>query len=254
MKKILIIISVLIILAFVGVMYFAGSIVRAGVEKGAQYVLQVDTKVGGGRLNILSGNVGLSGMSIGNPPGFKSDRAMFLDDIDISVSVGSLTSDTIVIDHITINKPEITIDTDIVRTNLGALMDNVKKSTGGGEKKPDDSGAAQKKLKVGKVKILGAKVRVSESVLGGLGTSITLPDIEMNEVGTGANKDETDFPTLVKSIIEELVKSIVKNGAGLPGSLGDLIKNESGNILKDAGGAVKKTADDVIKGVGGIFK
>jgi len=261
MKKILVItlviIVILIIVAFGGVLFFGGSLVRAGVEKGANYVLQVDTKVGGGRLNVVSGTVGLSGMSIGNPPGFKSERAMMLDDIDISVSVGSLTSDTVVVNHIIINKPEITIDTNVLKTNLGTLMDNIEKTTGGGKKpetKKEETGAAQKKLKVGKVKILGAKVRVAESVVGGLGAAIPLPDIEMTDVGTGENKDETDFPTLVKTIIEELIKSIAKNGAGLPDQLGNLLKNETGNILKDAGGAVKKTADDVIKGVGGIFK
>lgn len=269
MKKILIGIVVLLILAFFGVMFFAGAALRLGVEKGAAMALQVDTKVAGGTLNVLTGNVGLSGMKIGNPKGFKSGHAMALDDISISASVGSLMSDTIVIDRIAIKSPEITIDTDLQSTNLGKLMDNLDTFTGGGKKpepkKDEPAAGGGKKLKIGEVTISGARLRVAESLGFGTSVALPLPDMVIRDIGGGDDeaekKESVDLATLLRIIVGEFIKSAGKHAGDLPGNLGKLLEGESkhvvdaaAKVLEGAGGAARKAVDDVLKGASGLFK
>lgn len=250
----------LFVLAFFGLMFFAGSLLRAGVETGGTYVLNVETKVGGGKLNILTGNVGLSGIRVANPPGFKSDRCIVVEDVDVKAQVGSLTSDTIVIDHIHIDGPEITLDIKGVTTNIGALMDQMKKSQGGGSKPPagsGETGAASKKLKIAEVKITNGKFRVSESLLAGGGVAVPIPDIVIRDIGSGEKKDETDMAGLLQRILSEILKSAGGVADKLPAALANSVKSETEKVLKSvegAAGGVLKGADDALKGVGEIFK
>lgn len=233
---------------------------RAGVEKGAGYVLQVPTEVGGGTLNLFTGNVGLSGIKIGNPPGYKSEHSIVVGDVSVAASVGSFMSDTIVIDKIAIKGPEITIDTKLTKTNLGEILDQVEKSTGGGKKPTEDTkgqSAASKKLKIQEITITDGKLRVANSALVGAGVAVPIPTIVIHDVGTGENKDETDMAGVLTRIIAEMLKAAGNVASQLPGEVGDLVKGaakDAGGVLQKGAEGVLKGAGDAVKGIGDIFK
>ncbi|MBI3817976.1 MAG: AsmA family protein [Planctomycetes bacterium] len=275
-KKILIGIVLLIIIVFAGILFFGGSLLRAGVEKGTNYVLQVPTEVGGGTLNIFSGNVGLSGLKIGNPPGFKSEHAIVVGDVRVAASVSSFMSDTVVIDTINIDGAEITVDLQLGKTNLGTLVDQAKKATGGnGEQQktpaPKDGeakGSASKKMKIREINITNAKLRVAQSMVSGAGVAIPVPTIVMHDIGGGEKKDETDLAGVITRVLNEILKSVGNLAGQLPGELANVAKNEgakaveglgsvagqAGDILKKGGEGAVQGVGDAIKGVGDIFK
>lgn len=262
-KKILIGVLLLLIVIFLGVLFFAGSALRAGVEKGSNYALQVPTKVGSGTLNLITGKVGLSNIQFGNPPGYKSEHSIVAGDVGVAVSIGSLLSDTIVIDTINIKDPEITVDVKLGKTNLGELTDRLKQLSGGGGPAPEkkgDEGAASKKMKIREVRITGAKLRISDSILSGAGAAVSVPEIVMHDLGTGANHDETDFAGLLTRILGEMLKAAGNASDQLPGEVGKILKGEGKQVLESIGGVAKKagdiqkSAEEAVKGVGDIFK
>ena len=76
MKRLAIVALVLLAVLFLGIGCGGGAILRAGLEKGAGSALGVETKVSSATLHLLGGSVGISGLRIGNPPDFKTDRAL----------------------------------------------------------------------------------------------------------------------------------------------------------------------------------
>ena len=104
MKKIGIVLLVLLFVV-VGAVYFTfGSILKNGIETAGSLILDTEVTVDFVGVSPLSGSGGIRELRIGNPEGFNSPYAMELGSMDINVNVGSIFSDTIVIESIVINR------------------------------------------------------------------------------------------------------------------------------------------------------
>jgi hypothetical protein len=57
-----------------------------------------------------SGQGTLRGLSVGNPKGFKTPTAFELDEISLTLDIGSITSDPIVIKEIVVSAPRVTYE------------------------------------------------------------------------------------------------------------------------------------------------
>ncbi|MGZ0247110.1 MAG: hypothetical protein ACKVH1_14335, partial [Alphaproteobacteria bacterium] len=77
----------------------------------------------------------LSGLIVGNPSGYKTESAFNLGSISMKLDTSSLTSDTIIIKSIVIDKPEITYEFGDGGSNVDVIGKNVEKAAGGGAKK-----------------------------------------------------------------------------------------------------------------------
>ncbi|MGJ8651719.1 MAG: hypothetical protein ACSHX8_00465 [Opitutaceae bacterium] len=255
-KKILLVL-VLLAIAAVAVIYFAGTAalnkgIKLGVETVGPEVTQTPVTLADVNISLLSGKGTLQGLKVGNPEGFKSENIFSLGQIDIEVDKGSLMSDKIIINKIHIRQPEISYEKKITSSNLKKLLDNIEEFTGPKSDQPDEAPAkddgASKQLVIKQLIIEEGKIFVGAL---GVGQEVPLPRIEMNNIGEsngGANIAEV-MDVVVTKILTSIGPAIADAGQLLKGAGDDALKavQESGTEkLEDA-------ADDALNKVKGLF-
>ena len=256
MKKKLIriaaILVVLLLLAIVGVGLFLGSIIKGGVETIGHKIVKVDTKLDAVSLSLPSCGCKVKGLVIGNPEGFKTKSAIQVGVASLAISPGSLLSDKIVVRSVNVEAPEITFEGDLKGNNLSKILQNIEAATGGdkdssksSEKK---SGSSQKKLQVDEFNIIGGKINLSLTMLGGKSATVPLPDIHLKDLGTGP--DGITPVELTQKVFSELVASTTKAAAGAIANLGKAAVGAASDLGKGAADSVDKTT----KKIGDLFK
>src|SRR5271168_1163205 len=134
MKKFLIrFVGIVIVLVLVGlvVLFFSlNSIVKKGVETYGPTMTKVDVRLGAADISPFSGAGKLSKLFVGNPEGFKTPFAIQMDSVKVRIQISSLLKDTIVVDEINIQAPEIQFDGGLSGNNLSKILDNLNSSSG----------------------------------------------------------------------------------------------------------------------------
>jgi uncharacterized protein involved in outer membrane biogenesis len=189
MKKILIrivlVLAVLLVASVIAVSLLLDKAIKKGVETFGPRITQVAIKLDGVKLSILSGAGEISGLEVGNPEGYKSPQAIKLGSASLAIDPSSLLADKVVVKHIRIAAPEITIEGTPKNNNLTKILENVQQSTGGSSTnqtaEPTASGPG-KKLQVDEFTLTGAKVTY---IVGGQTLQLTVPDIKLTDLGTG---------------------------------------------------------------------
>ena len=250
MKKILIriaiVLAVLIVVALVVVFASLNSIVKKGVETVGPQLTKVEVRLGGVKLSPFSGSGQLSQMFVGNPDGYKTPSAILVGDVKVDVDVGSLLSDTIVVESINVQAPEITFEGGLGGNNLKTILKNLE-AAGGGEQPGEPAGADTKSGKhffVRDVVMTGGKINLSVTGLGGQAMTVPLPDVHIQNIGT-KNKGVT-AAQMTKQIMVPLLESVLKAAGEAMGDLGKGVKS-----LGTDGG---KQVEGITKGIQGLFK
>jgi len=251
MKRWLYVGGVLLVLVVIGVYFFFSSldsIVKAAIEKIGSSATQAEVRVKAVNIELTSGKGALRGLTVGNPSGFKTERALSLGEISLQVDVGSVTKDTIVIKEIVVTAPEVTYEIGGQGSNIDALRRNVDAYAGAakGKAQKAEGGGEGKKLIVENLYIRNGKVNVSASALGGKTLGAPLPDIHLTNIGKqsggatagevvrqvlgaigqGATKAVTALPDVGK-----LLGAAKEGAAGAAGAVGEAAK-EAGEGLK----------------------
>ncbi len=223
MKKRYILLGVAVIAA--GVYYFTPSlsdIVSGLVHKYGSEVVGTEVNMKGFDLSLTKGEASINKITIANPENYEKPYLFDLTKVQVNVDLKSLTSDTIVIDSIVVDKPEITYEMlSLTQNNIKQIQDNIqnylKKSA-----KPDEAAtaaeeaqektddAAGKKVVIKDLQINGAKLA---AVVKGKEVSITLPDIEMKNIGE--EKQKKSIPEVIASVMNKVLetasKAVVQN-------------------------------------------
>ena len=219
MRKIVYGLAVLSLLVVVGLVVLAlslNSIVRSGIETFGPEVIGVSVKVHSVSLSPFSGQGRLKGLVVGNPEGFKTPSAFELDEVRFAVKPRSLLSSTIVIDEIYVRGPRFTYETNLKDSNFGVIMKNIEKFAGG-PKQPKKTQAhppaqASKKLRIAELSFLEGKAAVSSRVLGGKALEVSLPDLQLKDIG---GKDGAMPAQCAAQIMKEVMTSVVRSSTRL---------------------------------------
>jgi uncharacterized protein involved in outer membrane biogenesis len=254
--RLLIALLVVIILVLVGIGLFLDSAIKRGVETFGPKLTKVDIKLDSVRLSFLSGSGSIKGLLVGNPAGFSTPSAISVGSASLAIKPSSLLSDKIIIKSINVQAPEITYETTLRRSNLSTILDNVQQATGGGQKEPSKPGQPsqpaqakpQKKLQVDDFTITGGKVHVSITGLGGQSATVPLPDIHLENLGTGP--EGITAAELTQRVLAEIESQTVKAASGAVTSLG----NVAGSATKNLGNAGSNALDSATRSIGGLFK
>jgi hypothetical protein len=233
-----IIITILAIIAVIAAAAILGSSalnkgIKNGVEIFGPKITQTPVTLDDVSLSILSGRGSLKGLNIGNPEGFKSGNIFAIGQIDIHVDTSSVFSDKIIINKIHIRKPEISYEKSLTNSNVNQLMKNIEAFTGPSKDKPKvdeperDSGS-QKQVVIKQLIIEDGTIFIG---LMGLGSTVPLPRIEMNDIGEDGNKKS--MADVLDLVLSELLNSIRPAIAN------------SGQILQDSGKAALDAAQKV---------
>lgn len=254
--RIVIVLVVLLILAFIAVGFFLDSIVKRGVETIGPRLAKVEIKLDAVSLSLFSGGGKVKGLVVGNPEGYKTPSAINVGLASLSLVPGSLLSDKIVIKTVNVQAPEITFETDLRHNNLSQILDNLQAATGGSDKSapaPKDQPAQEKsakpakKLEVDDFLISDGKIHVSASVLGGQALTVPLPTIHMTDLGK--DSDGITAAELMKRVLTEVEKAAAEAAKGAAGNLG----KTAGDLTKDAGKTTSDSASKITKSLGNLL-
>jgi hypothetical protein len=253
MKKILIriavVVVVLIVVAGVSAILFLDHIVKKGVETAGPMVTKVDVKLDKASISLLGGSAHLKGLFVGNPPGCKTDSAIKVGEVSVSLKPLSVLSDKIVVESVKVVSPEITIEGGIKDNNLTKILDNVTAAAGGsGATEKKDEKASSTKIQVTDLTITGAKVHSNTLLSGGKTVTVTLPDIRLTNLGTGS--DGITPAELTKRVMDELMGKVIP---ALTEGVAQIGK-EALELGKGATEEAKKGVEKVTGGLKGLLK
>lgn len=223
-KKLLVAAGILVALSIVGVAVVAVMIdplVRRGVERSTASSLQVPTRLNAADVKF-SGRAVLSRFEADNARGFSEPRAVAFERLDLELNPRELLGSTVHIDELTVVKPELTLEFTGAKNNLSALMDNL--SSG---RKADG-----KKFLIRKVRIEGGIVRFRSNLLSGGTRTLTLPAIELENIGTGEGGASTT--EILRVLLQTLGTAALNAGEGLlPGQLLEHLRSDLAQRLRE---------------------
>lgn len=264
-KKILLALLALVIVGCVGIYLSSGAILASGIEVGGTAAVGTETTLESASLSLFGGSVGLSGLAIANPEGFRTKRAVGVGDIAVDASVTSLLSDVVRIEHIIITEPELTLELGPGGTNLKKLLDNLGGDGSGGS--DDESAEPGKKLKIDLVRIVDPTVIVSAGIgnLASATETVKLDTFELVDIGSGEDDGTVTLAGLMELVLASLGAQVAKTGKGLPPELASVLKTEVasetvGEVLSTVGktaetvkDAAEKVTEDLKSGIEGIL-
>ena len=228
-----------------------GHIVKFTLTSIAPKVLDAPVKVDSVSVNVFSGVVDIRNLFIGNPVGYKNDRALTVKHIIPS----TLTADKLVVEEFTLDGVDVYFEpsANLLSNNLSQLNENVQnfqKKLGLEEKaaqKKDDAGKPEKetKLEVDDLNMNSIYVNVVASAPGLPATDAPLPVVPINLENLGKDSDGITPLDLSAAILNKLT-------LGVFASIGDAFP--SLRSITNAGTAVLDKSAELLKGVGDLFK
>ena len=260
MKKIISIvvgaILVLIVVIVLAITLFANTAIKKGVQIAGTKALGVNVDVNSVNLSMLRGRIDISGLVIDNPPDYEYKRMLQLRNCVVDVDVGSLMSDTIQIEELTLDGMNFVLEQkSLTRNNIQDILKALPKAEPSEE--PEQPKEGGKNLNIAKLQL--NEISVEAKLLptpGKAGTvKLNLAPITMTDLGT---EEKMDIAGLSGIIFLAVVKGIAREGAGvLPDGMLDSMKGsyekvlESSKELLDIG---KEQGEGLLEGIEGLFK
>tara|TARA_B110000483_G_scaffold22900_1_gene26570 strand:- start:126 stop:860 length:735 start_codon:yes stop_codon:yes gene_type:complete len=235
-KKTLISVVFLLLLAGGGLFFYLDSIVKSGIEVVGSNLLGTEVTVDSVSLSPLSGQGSISGLRVENPEGFESQYAFELDSVLVSIDVNSVFTDAAEIESIVIMQPVITYETKIASDNIRTLLDNLDEGDAPSSDPETEDDSAQQII-IREFRMVGSQLNFVSALVS---APITLADIEIRDIG--AEGGSASAANAVRVVLQELVASIL-NSDDLPG-LDGLRESVEGRI-QDGAQRVEEAVEDL---------
>ena len=182
------------------------SIVKAAIEKYGSEIVQVTVSVGNVKLSPTDGKGAISGLRVSNPKGFRTPHAVTVGTIELAIDPASIARDVVTIRNIAIVSPRISYEAGSGdKSNFDVIQRNVDHSLGKGSK---DKSSQGKKMIVEHLSIRDIKVTYSPILLEGKGFEISLPDIELRDIGKA--KGGVTSGELAKNVTDALMTRMTR--------------------------------------------
>jgi len=250
-KKLLIGIFVLALIAGGLVYFFGASALNNGVKKGVETVgprvTQTSVTLDSVNLSPFSGSGTLKGLNVGNPEGYKSEHIFALGQIDIQVDTGTVFSDKIIIDKIHIRQPGISYEKTLTGSNVKELQKNIEAFTGPKDPAAPDPGpdtGAKKQVVIRELIIEDGTIYVGAL---GVGQTVKLPRIEMNDIGEGG--DNITMAEAIDLILGKVLTNIgpaIANAGELGKQAAEALKTQGLEKVDQAAGKASEAAGDAV--------
>ena len=197
-----------------------------------------------------SGEGTIRGLHVSNPPGFSSADAFTLAQIDLKIEPRSLTGSPLVINSVVVENPRLHYEVSGAKSNISAIVDNVKKSGNDDDSASDDSDPTR--MVIQRLRFSKGDLEASASELFGKGVHVDLPTFSMNNVGGSGGASPSvvgsevlkAYSTKVVLVVAatQLQKALAKETEKatsklLPGPVGDAVGGVVGDVFKLVPGA-----------------
>lgn len=250
-KKLLLGLLLLLVIAAAAIFFFGSSALNKGIKSGVETygprVTQTPVTLGAANISVFSGSGSLKELKVGNPEGYKSENIFALGQIDLQVDTSTVFSDKIIIDQIIIKKPAISYEKGLTSSNLKKLLDNIEEFTGpssGPGPDPAEDDGPKKQVVIKKLLIEDGTIYVGAL---GIGQTVALPRIEMNDIGEGG--DQITMAEALDLVLSKVLQSIgpaIANAGELGGAAVDALKTQG--LEK-----VDQAAEKATEGIKGLF-
>lgn len=231
MKKILLSLLVIVVALVAGALFWLrgnlDSLVRDGIVKYGSEMTKASVQVEAVEIKAADGQGVIRGLVVGNPAGFKTAHALKVGKIDVVIDIATLAKDVVIVKKIAVVAPDVIYEKGETTTNFDAILKNVTDSLGPAEKK----GGGGKKLIVEEFTLRDAKAEASASFMGGKTVAVSLPDLNMRDIGKakgGISPGELG-QEIAKAMKQKLADAV---------SFDHLLKS-TGKMLESAGSAIK---------------
>lgn len=183
------------------------SLVKTAIENIGSDMTGAQVKVGKVDLSPTDGKGTLSGLSLGNPQGYKTSHAFKSDHIEVAIEPSSITEDVVLIHKIQIDAPSIIYEKNDSGANFEAIQRNVERYLG--DSKPADDKKPAKKMIIESLTIRDIKVNYNGLV------DLSLPDIELRNIGkkSGGATSAQVVNAIVAELNAKLVVALAKTAA-----------------------------------------
>lgn len=228
MKILKLLIGLVLLLVLLGGagLYFGDGIAKSLIEDSGSQTLGVATRVNGVSLGVLSGEFGIDGLSIANPAGFEAKDLLTVGGAGLDVAGRELLGDPLTVGRFEIRDVVLNLEQGASGSNFGTVIEHVKKQLGtGGDPAPD--GGEGKRVRVKEVVI--KNVTVNAKFLGAANLSGTIPDLRLENLGTGDN-EALQIGELATGILQALIAATLQADLGLPKGLTDALGQGLGDL------------------------
>lgn len=225
------------LVVYLGLTFFLGSVVKAGVNTFGPKLTQTKVALAGANISPLTGSGTLSGLAVANPKGWSEADAFYLGKIHVDVEPFSVLGDHIVINEIIIDQPEFLYETKIVSSNIKDLLKNIEEFTGKGGEEPTTKSGQPIKFVVKKFRLTNGTARLG---IGAGAIPLPMPPIALDDIGVkegGITPDQ-----LADVIMRSVLSDIVSATTQAVGKVGATTGAAAAEAAKDA---AKKTSEGI---------
>ncbi len=258
-RRILLVLAVLLIIAGVAVYLYLDRIVKVAVERQSTSSLNLITTLDSAHLGLTGGHVNLNQLQIASPQGFTAPHMFQMGQLGVDVNYGQLRSDPVRIKKILIDAPKFVIEQVGGKMNFKAVMDQMPKT--------DDT--KPMKVIIDELSVNNATVTLHLGNLPGLGDmkpiDVTVPSITLKNIG---NADNAQNGAAIKDVVMQVAtalagkagdaanlpdqfKSILQNNLNeVAGKLGAEFNKQLAGITTQVQGQIQGQLDKVVPGLG----
>lgn len=227
-----------LILGGVGFYYFDSLVVR-GIEVGGSRVLGTQVDVDSALISPVGGVGSISGLRVANLEGFQSDYAFQMEEISIELDVGSVFSDVVIVESVTISQPQITYERSLTRDNIRALLNNI--SSGGGASASADEAASTRRIIIREFLMENPRVNL---VAASMEAPIALPSISLRNIG------EENNAATVADALRQILSAVSTSILNSDPPVLDMIRENVENRLQQGAEEVENVVDDAVEDLG----
>lgn len=203
------------------------ALVKRAIEGFGPQLTGVTVTVKRVKLEPIDGTGSVSGLEVGNPPGYRSARALTLGEMRLAIDYSTLTSNVIRVKEISLQGPVITYEAGAGGDNLNAIQKHIDAEVAklAGPASRDE--ASGRKFIVDHIYVRDASIRYGDKL------SLSMPNVHLRDVGKKSNGASAG----------EVVRAVWGSIAG-----------GATSVASRAGGALRDGTKGVIEGARSLFK
>ncbi|MEJ2130250.1 MAG: hypothetical protein P8Y95_01150 [Gammaproteobacteria bacterium] len=226
------VLAIIVIAAIVIGMNLTEGVRRAIERYGPQFV-GTGVHVDDVSLSLLDGEGVISGLRIDNPPGFDKPHALVLERLKLGVDLGSLGTDKLVLNELTIDSPVVYAEQSGGKSNLAILAENLEQAGGSTESSEEESAGSQVQVVVRHFAMRGARAVLSTRLAGEM--TVELSDVELENVGEGGGLTLRQFlRDRLGPIAANVAKAAAQSGARQARELGGEATERARDLEQEA--------------------
>jgi len=225
---------------FLFVLSNLNDLVKTAVEEMGSDATKTKVTLREADISLRQAKGALRGLTVGNPPGFKTDHALSLGEVSVTLDPASIGEKVIVLKEVVVMRPQVTYEYGQGGDNLNAIKKNVAATASpGGQQRPAAGGPSapasapakkdEQKVIIENLYVRNGEVTVSASLLEGRKVSAGLPDIHLKDVGKG--KGGASPADVAQALIAQIEQSAIKAVGAIDG--GALLKQLEGTLKID---------------------